>query len=135
MPRLSAWMVRLSLVALVAGATIGALLLGGIPAAVRQAGALRAVHITLMLFGWLVQFVLGVAYWILPRQAVAPERGPVSLAWLAFGTFQAGVGLVLVGAAAPSVGVLAPAGQLLLAGATLLFLVLLVPRIKPFGSG
>jgi cbb3-type cytochrome oxidase subunit 1 len=128
-------MIRLSLVALVAGTTVGALLLGGMPAAVRQAGALRAVHITLMLFGWLVQFVLGVAYWILPRQVVEPERGPVSLAWLAFGMFQAGVGLVMLGAAAPSVRALAPGGQLLLTGAILLFLLLLLPRIKPFASG
>lgn len=135
MPRLSVWMVRLSLVALVAGAVIGALLLGGMPAAVRQAGALRAVHIALMLFGGLVQFVLGVAYWILPRAPVPPERGSVSLGWLAFGVFQAGIGLVVLGAAAPSLQAIGTAGQLLLAGATLLLLRLLVPRVKPFGNG
>jgi heme/copper-type cytochrome/quinol oxidase subunit 1 len=133
MPRLSTWMLRLSLAALLAGATLGALLLAGLPASAPQAGALRAAHIILMLFGWLIQFVVAVGYWILPRYPAAPERGSAALGWIAFGLFQAGLGLALAGSLTSSLRPFAAAGQLLLAGATMVFLLLLVPRVKPFG--
>ena len=73
-------------------------------------------------------------YWILPRYAAAPERGSEVLAWLAFGMFEAGLGLTVFGATTPSLCSIAPVGRLILAGATLLFLVLLFPRVKPFGA-
>ncbi|HEY7682586.1 MAG TPA: cbb3-type cytochrome c oxidase subunit I [Gemmatimonadales bacterium] len=134
MPRLSVWMLRLSLLALCAAGVHGALLLSQFPPALALAGRLRAVHIELMLFGWMVQFVLGVAYWILPRHPAPPERGSPALGWTAFGLFQTGLTVAVAGAAAPSGGVLAPAGQLLVVAALLLFVRLLAPRIKPFGS-
>jgi heme/copper-type cytochrome/quinol oxidase subunit 1 len=134
MPRLSMWMVRLSLVALLAGAVVGAFLLSGLPGAARCLIQLRGLHLDLMLFGWLIQFVLGVAYWILPRYAARPERGPEAVAWTAFGIFQTGMALAAAGASTPSLQAVAPAGRLLLTAATLLFTILLFPRIKPFGA-
>jgi len=132
MPRLTAWMLRLALLALLGGAVIGAALLGGLPAAQLHAGALRALHVDLMLFGWLVQSVLAVAYWILPRRATIPERGPAPPAWAAFGLFQAGVAAATLAPMAPSALMLL--SRLLLVSATLLFLLLLIPRVKPFGT-
>ena len=134
MPRLSVWMLRLSLLALLAGAAVGALLLSGLAGPARHTLQLRDLHLTLMLFGWLVQFVLGVAYWILPRYASLPERGSARLAWTTFGLFEAGMVLSAAGVADPSQQTLAPAGRLLLVGATLMFAVMLFPRIKPFGT-
>ena len=90
MPPLSAWMVRLSLVSLALGALVGGLLLAAVPAVAPHGAALRQMHLDLMLFGWLVQFVLGVAYWMLPRHAATPERGSAPLAWGAFALFQCG---------------------------------------------
>ena len=134
MPRLSVWMLRLSLLALFTGGLAGALVLGGFPPALVLAGRFRAMHLELMLFGWLVQFVLGVAYWILPRHAAGSERGSVALGWTAFGLFQAGIGLALIGEGGPAAEILVPAGRVLLVGAILLFVGLFVPRIKPFGT-
>jgi heme/copper-type cytochrome/quinol oxidase subunit 1 len=134
MPRLSALMIRLSLVSLLLGSTVGALLLGQYPPAVSRMPQLRGLHRDLMLFGWLVQFVLGVAYWILPRHASRPERGPRALAATGVALFQGGLVLALLGSTAPALYAFAPAGRLLLAGASLLFAFLLLPRIKPFGS-
>lgn len=134
MPRLSAWMIRFSLLCLLLGSAAGALLLGEAAPAQSRMLQLRAAHLDLMLFGWLVQFVLGVAHWIFPRHATPPERGPVAPAWSAFVVFQGGLVLALAGSAAPTLHALAPAGRMLLAGASLLFLLLLFPRIKPFGS-
>lgn len=39
-------------------------------------------HIEIMIFGWIIQFTLGVAYWILPRFLQDKGRGPESLAFL-----------------------------------------------------
>ena len=134
MPRLSVLMIRCALISLLLGSTAGALLLGRFPPALSRIAPLRAMHLDLMLFGWLVQFVLGVAYWILPRYATRPERGPAAPAATSFVLFQAGLVLALLGSATPALHALAPAGRLLLAGASLLFAILLVPRIKPFGN-
>ena len=48
--------------------------------------------------------------------------------------FQGGLVLTLAGSAAGPLHALAPAGRMLLAGAALLFVLLLFPRIKPFGT-
>jgi cbb3-type cytochrome oxidase subunit 1 len=127
-------MLRLSLLALLAGAAVGALLLSGLAGPARHITQLRDLHLKLMLYGWLIQFVLGVAYWILPRFASLPERGSARLAWTTFGLFQVGMVLSAAGDAEPSLNAVAPAGRLLLAGATLMFVVMLFPRIKPFGT-
>jgi hypothetical protein len=133
MPPLSVWMVRLSLFALVLGALAGALLLGGLPPIQPHSAIIRQVHLDLMLFGWLVQFVLGVAYWILPRHAAGPERGPAAVAWGAFAVFQLGLAVALAGQIFQLSGV-APAGRVLVGVATLSFLGLLWGRAKPFAA-
>jgi cbb3-type cytochrome oxidase subunit 1 len=134
MPRLSALMIRCSLVSLLLGSLAGALLLGRFPPALTRLSELRAMHLDLLLFGWLVQFVLGVAYWILPRYATQPERGPAGPATASFALFQAGLVLALLGSAAPALGAVTSVGRLLVAVASLRFAALLVPRIKPFGN-
>jgi hypothetical protein len=114
MPRLSVWLVRASLVYLVLGFTLGALLLaqkglGGIPAL----WAWRPAHVELLLIGWTVQLVMGVAYWIFPRfgMSVAARRIEPG-AWAAFGLLNGGVWAVGIGSAleAPSWVVLAGRG-------------------------
>jgi hypothetical protein len=132
MPRLSVWMLRLSLLALLAGSLPGAWLLATEPAFHPSTPALRLLHRELMLFGWLAQFVLGVAYWIFPRYPRAPARGSPRLAWATFCLFEGGLGLTLagVGAGLPS---LAWSGRAMLGGGTGGFLLLLWRRIRPFG--
>ncbi len=133
MPKLSIWMLRSALVALLVGTALGALLLATEPHYDATRASLRDAHLTLLLFGWLVQFVLGVAYWMLPRYPRAPDRGPRWAGWAAYSAFLVGLGLSLIGLLLPLSG-LAPAGKLLLAGATFGFILLLWRRAKPFGS-
>lgn len=126
MPRTSAWYVRAALIYLALGWTLGALLLG-----VKGTGAvaglwlLRPLHVELLLVGWMAQFAVGVATWILPRTAAAP-------AWpLVPALVLLNAGVWLAGLAAP-LGV-APA---LLAGracelaAFLLLARHLLPRVR-----
>jgi heme/copper-type cytochrome/quinol oxidase subunit 1 len=134
MPRISVWMLRSALVALVLGSVLGAARLGDFPGATEFAGQLRSAHLDLMLFGWLVQFVLAVGYWMLPRHAQGPERGPARLAWLAVGLFQAGLTAAVLAAILTLPVPVAAVGRTLVALAALVFVFLLFPRIKPFGN-
>jgi hypothetical protein len=99
MPRASVWLVRAALVHLVIGFTLGALLL------VNKATGLTAaiwrwlpVHLEILLVGWFVQLVMGVAYWIFPRFGMTrAARGREGLAWLALVLVNAGVWLAAIG--------------------------------------
>lgn len=100
MPRVSVWLIRAALLYLGAGFTLGALLLvnkgtGFAPAVWHW----LPVHFELLLVGWFVQLVMGVAYWIFPRFGMTrAARGREGLAWAAFGFLNAGVWLVCLGA-------------------------------------
>jgi len=92
-PRVSAWLVRASLLHLCLGFTIGAVLLVnkgfflGAPV-----GALIPAHMELLLIGWVVQLVMGVAWWIFPRFGLRPTPpARIRLAWIAFGLLNVGV--------------------------------------------
>lgn len=100
MPSVSVWFVRAALSYLGAGFTVGALLLvnkgiGFAPGLWRW----LPLHLELLLVGWFVQLVMGVAYWIFPRFGMSPAaRGREGLAWVALGLLNAGVWLVCAAA-------------------------------------
>jgi len=132
MPRISVWLLRMSLFALLTGALLGAWLLGAEPWASPWLPRIRAAHVHLMLFGWLMPFVLGTAYWILPRHAQREERGSVPLANGATWLIAAGILLGPCGALAGS-GIVAGGGLACTIAGGGLFLRLLWPRVKAFG--
>lgn len=114
MPRVSAWLVRSSLLHLAVGVTIGALLLAGKAGWPLGGGALVPVHREMLLVGWLVQLALGVGFWILP-----PVRGGAIRkrpAWTVAVLLNAGVALFLAGSLWGGAG---GAGWLRAAGRTL----------------
>ena len=96
MPSLSCWFIRASLAYLVAGFTLGALMLT-LKAVVRYdgMGLLMTPHVEFLLIGWTVQVTMGVAFWILPRFEGGTSRGAVGYAWLAFALLN--VGVILAG--------------------------------------
>jgi hypothetical protein len=99
MPRLSRWFVRISLLYLSAGMTLGALLLAnkGILFA-PFLWALLPAHVEFMFLGWMSQFALGIAFWILPRLNGVFPRGNERWSWGTFVLLNAGVWLVVVAA-------------------------------------
>ena len=129
MPRVSAWFVRASLCHLVGGFAIGALLLAakGFPLGF-DPWSLRPVHIEMLLVGWMIQLVMGVAVWIFPRFVLhrAPRRSAVT-AWLAFALLNAGVLRVSLG------GSLLAAGRVTEIGAAASFVAHLWGRVSPAG--
>lgn len=82
MPKQSRWLLRISLLYLLTGAVIGTAML--IQKAFPYNGAvwnLRPVHIQLMIWGFIIQFTLGTAYYILPRYVIGSNRGHPFLSW------------------------------------------------------
>ncbi len=131
MPRISVWMIRTAMLYLVSGFTLGGVILvqkgiGVVPSAWR----LLPAHIEVLFFGWTIQLVMGVAFWILPRFSGPPVRGKESLVWTAYGLLNLGVLLVIFG---PNVW-MAFIGRLAEGLGLVAFVVNAWPRVKAFGK-
>ena len=131
MPRLSRWFIHAALTYLVAGFSLGAVMLT-LKALARYDGMARLIapHVEFLLIGWTVQLTLGVAFWILPRLEGGTSRGVESYAWLAFVLLNAGV---LLTALAPIIGAaafLSLAGRCAEAGAAVAFAAHAWPRVR-----
>lgn len=97
MPVQSRWMIRLSFIYLMVGVTLGAVML------IHKAFPLHPamwlilpVHIQLLIWGWIIQFTLGTAYWILPRYLKGASRGNEAFSWLIIITLNMGILLNLL---------------------------------------
>jgi hypothetical protein len=132
MPRETVWMLRAALVHLVIGFALGAMLLVAKEWPIGPwTGAWLAVHRDVVLIGWMVQLVLGVAYWILPKYPREPIRGP---RWPAVAGVLLLNGGLMVGPLARWLD--APAiGYVVIASGALLLVAVLIPRAKSFGAG
>ncbi len=134
MPRLSAWFIRASLIYLLAGFTLGALMLAqeGVS---YDPGILAAVpiHFELLLAGWLVQLAMGVAFWIVPRFGLGQphSRGNVPLIWASFWMLNAGICLAALQLWMPFALLI---GRLSETGAVILYAIGTWRRIKPHGA-
>jgi hypothetical protein len=135
MPRLSVWTLRLALVYLLAGFTLGALLLAnkgiGFDAAL---WSLLPAHIDFLLLGWTLQLVIGVAFWILPRFSKPPRRGNQKLAWAAIILLNAGIWIDSVGPLFLPPSYLNFIGRGLVLLAAIAFALHAWPRVKPSGA-
>lgn len=133
MPRLSVWFIRASLIYLLTGFLLGALLLAnnGIEF-MPYAWALLPAHVEFLLAGWVMQLALGTAYWILPRHTRGLARGSAELGWLSFSLFNLGVLLAASSGLLP--GAFQFAGKVLEVLAAGLLLMLIWPRIKAYGA-
>jgi hypothetical protein len=132
MPRLSCWFIRAALLYLAVGITIGSLILfhKGIPF-FPFIWRLLPLHIEFLLFGWTVQLVMGVAFWIFPR--FWRSRGDERPAWLAFGLINLGVWLAGAGPVLGAPPWIILIGRLAEAGAAAAFAWHAWPRVKPPG--
>jgi hypothetical protein len=131
MPKLSVWLVRASLIYMGIGFLFGALILHhkGIPI-YPWTWKLLNPHIEMMIFGWTVQFVMGIAFWILPRFTGGERYGNTPLGWWSFGVLNSGIVLTISGAWI-TLDPLLLIGRLFTLVAVCLFVVLLWPRVKP----
>jgi hypothetical protein len=135
MPKLSVWLVRASLVHMGVGFLFGALILyhKGIPT-YPWAWRLLNLHMELMIFGWTMQLVMGVAFFALPRLSHGEQRyGHVSLGWWSFALLNSGV-VLMAFAHWFNQPTLVLIGRLLVLLAVVVYVILMWPRVRPFGS-
>lgn len=135
MPAPSRWLIRSSFVCLLFGIIIGALLLIHKAYPVHPAmWSLLPVHIELLIFGWIIQFTMGTAYWILPRYLEGASRGNPALAKIMVVLLNLGIAIMIIGRISNWDVVLSVAGRLLEIGAVLLFIKLHWQRVVSYGN-
>lgn len=136
MPKLSEIYIKISMVYLLIGFTLGALLLAhkGIPFASSLWNFL-SVHVEWVLLGWILHLAMGVAYWMFPRfnpsKTGKHQRGNIVAAWTALVLLNAGI---LVYSASIALGqyTWGPfVGRVLEISGVIAFVLNLWPRTKP----
>ena len=135
MPKLSVWMIRASLIYMGIGFVFGSLILHhkGIPS-YPWTWKLLNPHIEIMILGWTIQLVMGVAFAILPRFSDRENRyGAEYLGWWSFYLINFGVALTALAEWNISLG-LTLLGRLLVLIAILAFTIMIFPRVKPLAG-
>lgn len=98
MPELSVKVIRLSLIYMVIGFTIGAVLLINKATNIDPGlWILLPVHIEMVVFGWLLQLIMGVAYWSFPRFFSMPKRGNPRYNWFMIILLNVGIWITIGG--------------------------------------
>lgn len=98
MPTLSRYFIKAGLLYFVAAVMVGVLLAA--TSVVRLPGwvaALRPVFYHLFMVGWVTQIIIGVAYWMFPKQSKERPRGNEKLGWAVFILLNAGLLLRVMG--------------------------------------
>jgi len=90
MPKVARWFVRTAFLYLIFGTLLGSSLL------LDKAFVLNStiwtfldLHITWLLIGWMLQFCMGIAVWIMPRPNPLSHR--LKLAWASYGLLNGGL--------------------------------------------
>lgn len=134
MPRLSIYIIRASLIYLLAGMTLGALLLTQKAVPLSPAlWRLLPLHIEFVLMGWIVQLVVGVSFWMLPRLP-GNVRQHEQLVWIGFICLNIGILLVGVEPFFPALSFLGLGGRLSELVAIVLYISHVWRRVRPFGD-
>lgn len=136
MTRFSKWAVRLSLIYLVIGFSIGALMLTNKGFSIYpRVVLLLPIHIEFLMFGWFIHLIFGVAYWMFPRftpkETGLKPRGFVRAAWASLGLLNLGLAVFLLGQFFTATLMIRFVGRTLEFLATLAFFVNIWPRVKP----
>lgn len=110
MPTLSRWFIKIGMIYLVVGLLMGALILlqpvmGWWPGL----QVFRPVYLHFIFIGWITQLIMGVGYWMFPKQSKETPRGSEKLGWAVLVLLN--VGLVLRGVGEPAM-ILAPGAGL-----------------------
>lgn len=102
MPAASRILLKLSLLYLAGGFSLGALMLANKSFSIHPGiWQLLPWHIEMLVFGFIIQFTLGTAYWILPRLLEGPGRGGKIQPFLLVGCLNLGIILVITDSFSP----------------------------------
>ena len=131
MPLVSRIMLRFALIYFVISALIGAFLLADKASSIHpNIWQLLPVHIECILFGWVIQFTLGTAYWMLPRLLIGEPRGNRRLSFLIPICLNIGIFLVIISYLLPLEAEIKYVGRLLEFIAVSIFIALHWKRVS-----
>lgn len=122
MPAQSIWMIRISLLCLLISVFIGGLLF--VHKAIHihpMIWAFLPLHYELAIWGWLVQFVMGTAYWMFPRFLKGERRGPALPAWIMVCLYNTGLILLATSALISASYPVALSGRALIGAGVMIF--------------
>lgn len=130
MPAATVWMLRASLFWFLFSVTSGSLMLLEKSMIVHGGWmSLYPFHIEAAMVGWMVQFVVAVAYWMFPRHLTGRPRGHPIFGWLLTVLLN---GSVVVAMAALWYTGLAMPARALFAGSAVLFLWMIWKRVASY---
>jgi heme/copper-type cytochrome/quinol oxidase subunit 1 len=105
-PTLSRWFIKIGMIYFAVGVLLASLLLAQpVMGWSSSLQVLRPVYLHFLFIGWVTQLIMGVGYWMFPRQSRDKPRGSERLGWIVL--ILLNVGLVLRAIGEPAV-VLAP---------------------------
>lgn len=136
MRRFSIITLRIALVYLLAGATLGTIgLIEKATGVWSYFGPAIALHRSMLLYGWTLHLIIGVAYWILPTFGARVNVGREGFARASVILLNAGIVGMCVAVFAKTPGVFDLVGHGLIVAGAAAFAIHAWPRIKPFGGG
>jgi hypothetical protein len=98
MPTLSRWFIKIGMLYFVAGLLMGALLMAQpVMGWSSSLQALRPVYLHLLFIGWVTQIIMGVGYWMFPKQSQENPRGSERLGWAVLILLNVGMILRAIG--------------------------------------
>jgi cbb3-type cytochrome oxidase subunit 1 len=135
MPAQSVWMIRLSLLwFLIAVLTGGFLFIHKELSFHPAAWVLLPIHFETAIWGWIVQLVMGTAYWIFPRHLEGSLRGPEKMGWLIISLYNIGLIVLLSGQVLPLSIPMELTGRFLMVLSIALFGRLIWGRVKSYAD-
>ena len=90
MPRVVRWYLRTALLMFVLALAVGLLVTLGAVLPSLPPG-LTPVYFHLLMVGWVTQFILGVALWLLPKYSQQQPRRSDTVSWMVYGLLNAGL--------------------------------------------
>jgi len=134
MPRLSVYMIRTALLHLGIGFLLGALALAnkGVPF-LPQLWRLVPIHVELLIFGWMIQLAMGVAFYALPRFQGENRYGHLGLGWASYIVLNSGI-LITILSLWFGWQVWILFGYMTALIAVILYILLMWRRVKPFAQ-
>lgn len=98
MPTLSRWFIKIGMLYFVIGLMMGSLLLAQpIMSWSSSLQVLCPVYLHFLFIGWVTQLIMGVGYWMFPKQSKENPRGNERLGWAVLVLLNAGMILRAIG--------------------------------------
>lgn len=128
-PLPSVWFLRAAFVYLFVGTTFGGVLMSQkLLLWNEKIWILLPLHYSILIWGFLIQFIMGTAYWMFPKHLSEYPRGSTSQVWFLFFSYNLGLVCVLLSMILGNVLYLNTFGKVLIAMAVMLFIKLIWVR-------